>query len=136
VRTTVLKLSEMVYRVGIRRSEGKQTQSAFIKVGTRQSMECSVVSVAVHIETNEAGIASRAGIALGAVAPTIRFAQKTCDIILGTSKQGNKKPTAEEFADSIMQYAQPISDLRASAWYRNTVLRNLALDFFGGKRAD
>src|ERR1039458_273833 len=75
-RKTIMKNDEILRRI-IAPLIDKQTNihSGFIKVGTRRSMECSVVSLAYHICYNSDGIITNAGIAIGAVAPTIRFTE-------------------------------------------------------------
>ena len=36
----------------------------------------------------------------------------------------------EEFAEKVLEYASPITDIRASAWYRNEVLYNISKAIF------
>lgn len=128
VRKTALKKNELLYGITIpvNNKKTKHIHSGFIKVGTRRSMECSVVSLAYHIQYDEKGIILDAGVAIGASAPTIRFAQAACDFIIGKNiKQINDKDK-REFAEKILTCASPITDLRATAWYRKEVLFNIS----------
>lgn len=126
VRKTALKSGEFVYRIRLKRSGHKPVKSEFIKIGTRRSMECSVVSLSTHIEVDSAGKVSRSGIALGAVAPTIRLAETAGSMLKGKVWSDARAFDGNAIADAVLECASPISDLRATAWYRSQVLRNLA----------
>jgi CO/xanthine dehydrogenase FAD-binding subunit len=103
-----------------------EVHSGFLKVGTRRSMECSVVSLAYHILTDKKAIIHKAGIAIGAVAPTIRYAEEAGNFLLGKNISSIHPDDSELFANEVLKYASPISDLRASAWYRSEVLFNIS----------
>ncbi len=136
VRKTVLQKDEVLRSILItsppmgEMPEGQRGLSSFIKVGTRQSMECSVVSLAHHILLDDNGNITHAGVAIGSSAPTIMFAQSACDFLIGKSFSGITESEKNEFADKIMEYASPISDIRASAWYREEVLHNISKSIF------
>ncbi len=104
--------------------------SKFIKVGTRRSMECSVISMAYHFQTDKKGIIKIAGIAIGSVAPTIRFAEEACKFLIGKNIYELTSNECELFAQTVLQYASPISDIRATAWYRKEVLFNISKSIF------
>ena len=104
--------------------EGQRGLSGFIKVGTRLSMECSVVALAFHIQKDDSGTIQHAGIAIGSVAPTIKFTDSACNYLNGKSELNQVE--REEFAKLVSKYASPISDVRASAWYREEVLFNIS----------
>ncbi|TAL57879.1 MAG: hypothetical protein EPN85_12975 [Bacteroidetes bacterium] len=132
VRQTVLKRNELLYGIFVPNPE-KQTKkvfSQFIKIGTRKSMECSVVSLAYHIQTDEQGTVTRSGIAIGASAPTIRFAESACDFLDDKNIYEISDTQKKEFAENILSYASPITDMRATAWYRKEVLFNISKAIF------
>ncbi len=131
LRTTVLGPDELLRNVSIDKRPGT-VLSHYTKVGTRRSMECSIVSMACHLVLDEQGSVSSAGVALGSVAPTIRFAGAACDHLLGAGPDTVGSAFLTTFTEKVMACASPISDLRAGAWYRRKVLRNLCATVFQG----
>ncbi|HLG34409.1 MAG TPA: FAD binding domain-containing protein [Bacteroidia bacterium] len=138
VRKTVLKKNEVLYGIYIhaKKKNTKNIYSHFIKIGTRRSMECSVVSLAYHIQTDERKKIIHAGIAIGASAPTIRLTESACSFLTGKNLFKISEADKREFAEKILSYASPISDLRASAWYRKEVLFNISQSIFENLSAD
>ena len=132
VRKTALKKNEVLYGVFIpsKKKNFKNSNSRFIKIGTRQSMECSVVSLAYHIQMDEKGIIIYAGVAIGASAPTVRFAKTACEFLIGKKFTNITQKEKEEFAGKVLSYASPITDIRATAWYRKEVLFNISKAIF------
>lgn len=132
VRKTALKRNEIFYGTFIpsNKKKVKNISSRFIKIGTRRSMECSVVSLAYHIQTDESGKIIHAGVALGASAPTIRFAKSACEFLIGKTFANITQKEKEEFAGKVLSYASPITDIRATAWYRKEVLFNISKAIF------
>lgn len=125
-RKTAMKKDEILTSVLISLNEkNKNIHSGFIKVGTRRSMECSVVSLAYHIQADKKNLITHIGIAIGSVAPTIRFAEKACEFLVGKNISSFAQGEKEEFAEKVLQYASPISDIRATAWYRKEALFNI-----------
>jgi CO/xanthine dehydrogenase FAD-binding subunit len=124
VRKTVLQNNEVLRSVMVPFNFNNNVHSGFIKVGTRLSMECSVVSLAYHIQRDDSRSITHAGIAIGAVAPTIMYTDSACAFLIG--KKDLNESECEEFANLVSQYASPISDVRASAWYREEVLFNVS----------
>ena len=93
-------------------------------------MECSVVSLAYHIQADGNGKIFHAGIAIGASAPTIRFTKSACEFLIGKNFNKISKKDREEFAKKVLSYASPITDIRATAWYRKEVLFNISKAIF------
>jgi CO/xanthine dehydrogenase FAD-binding subunit len=124
VRKTVIQKDEVLRSVVVPFNSNTNVHSGFIKVGTRLSMECSVVSLAYHIQRDESRSIRHAGIAIGAVAPTIRYTDSASAFLIGKSELIESE--REEFARLVSEYATPISDVRASAWYREEVLFNIS----------
>ncbi|MCX6296001.1 MAG: FAD binding domain-containing protein [Bacteroidetes bacterium] len=132
VRKTALKKNEVLYGISVpsKSKDTKDVFSNFIKVGTRRSMECSVVSLAYHIQVNKFGEIIKAGIAIGASAPTVRFADSACKYLIGKKYKSISEKEKEEFAKKVLSYASPITDIRATAWYRKEVLFNISKSIF------
>ncbi len=132
VRKTILKKNEVLYGLTIptNKKQTKTVYSKFIKIGTRRSMECSVVSLAYHIQVNEEGVIIGAGIAIGASAPTVRSALSASGFLIGKNIHLITEKEKEELACKIVSYAEPITDLRATAWYRKEVLLNISKSIF------
>ncbi len=134
VRKTVLNKDEILRSIVIPISEThKKIFSDFIKIGTRKSMECSIVSLAYHLYLDKDDKILNAGIAIGSSAPTIKFTQSACDFLIGKRLNEFNSKDAEEFADKVMEYASPISDVRGSEWYRKQVLFNISKSIFDGE---
>lgn len=134
LRKTAIKKNEILFGISIPANNKvtKNIFSGFIKVGTRRSMECSVVSMAYHIQVDKDGKIIKAGIAIGASAPTIRFAELACKFLIGKkfSLLGKSEKEKNEFAEMVLSYASPITDIRATAWYRKEVLFNISKSIF------
>ncbi len=131
VRKTDLRKDEILRSVFIAlNSENEKIYSGFIKIGTRRSMEIAVVSLAFHIQADEDDKITHAGIAVGSVAPTIKFANSACEYLIGKNYSAIGSSASEEFAAKVLEYASPISDIRASAWYREEVLYNISKSIF------
>ena len=104
--------------------------SGFIKVGVRKSMEISLVSLAHHILTDKDDRIIYIGVAIGSVAPTVKFTNSACDFLIGRKLREVDSEAVEKFATLVLDYATPISDIRASAWYRKKVLFNISKSIF------
>ncbi len=137
VRKTVLKKNEILRSVkipltkpalkkNVEQDSDFQIISDFIKVGTRRSMECAIVSLAYHFLIDSNQIINYAGIAIGSSAPTIQFTRKACDFLIGKKITDLDVIEIDDFANLIVEYASPISDVRGSAWYRKQVLYNIS----------
>lgn len=92
-----------------------RTASIFVKMGRRNALAVSVVSVAARLTLNEAGRVAIARLALGSVAPTPLRAVAAEAQLEGRVLDGNLIARA---ACEAQACASPISDVRASAGYR------------------
>lgn len=126
VRKTVLAKNEILRSVLIPSNDSKKFHSGFIKIGERNSMEIAIVALAYHFQKDENEKLISSGIAIGAVAPTIKFTTSACDFLLGKKLSELTEGDKKAFANMVMQYASPISDIRASTWYRSEVLFNIS----------
>jgi CO/xanthine dehydrogenase FAD-binding subunit len=127
VRKTVMNKTEILYAVHIPANAKNTTEciSYFEKVGTRKAMECSVVSVAVHLQITKSGEIGSIGIAMGAVAPTIATSSDAEKYLTGRNYLRLTDPERDIFCEKAVKNASPITDLRATAWYRLQTLRNI-----------
>ena len=125
VGITSLAKNEILHQISIPMNNHNNLISGFEKVGSRNSMEISIVSLAYHVQYNNDGIIEKAGVSCGAVAPTIPFVDSACDFLLGKNIHSLTGTDKKTFAQNVLEYAKPISDIRASAWYRKEVLYNL-----------
>jgi carbon-monoxide dehydrogenase medium subunit len=117
VRKTTIQPDELLrsirWNIPVGRSVG-----AFYKVGLRKADAISVLSAAVMVTCDEAGICTQARIALGAVAPRPIRAIAAEAILVGHSL----RPDAiAEAAALAAEAARPISDIRGTAAYRMRV---------------
>ncbi|MCX6154550.1 MAG: FAD binding domain-containing protein [Candidatus Kapabacteria bacterium] len=127
VRKTALAPKEVLRAIKLKLNKTQNNcYSDFIKIGTRKSMECSIISLAYHFILNENGEIEKAGIAIGSVSPKIMFTSSACDFLVGKSLKQLKDDDRSSFANHILNYASPISDVRASDWYRKQVLFNIS----------
>ena len=93
-------------------------------------MEIAIVSLAYHLQMDDTGIITDAGVACGAVAPTIPFTTSACEFLIGKNIKDLSAADKEEFAKKVISFASPISDIRASDWYRKEVLFNISKTIF------
>jgi len=120
---TALKHGEILVSISLNR---KPYDSSFQKVGLRQSMAISVLSLA-FVYTEQGGIFNHLRIACGAVAPTV----VTLDKLTSTILDNTSKP--EDWPLLIKADIAPIDDIRATAHYRKSVVVNLVKAFLNEK---
>ncbi|MBI4632735.1 MAG: xanthine dehydrogenase family protein subunit M [Deltaproteobacteria bacterium] len=96
----------------------------FEKVGQRNALAISLVSLAALLTVSAPGIIERVRLAWGSVAPTVATSAAVEAMLTG-------RPLSRETMDSaiplIGDAISPISDTRATARYRRTVAGNLLL---------
>ncbi len=110
---TVLKKDEMIREITFPKSKS-DAKMAYIKLGLRNAMAISVVSLAVMLEM-QGNKCTKVRIGLGAVASTPIRAYKTEEILTG------KEVTAELIkvcSKKVIDEISPITDIRASKEYR------------------
>ncbi len=95
----------------------------FEKFGTRESMDISVVSVGFSANLNGDQL-SDVRVALGAVAPT-PIRQRSLEGLLENCKIKNLDEKLPFVREILGREVRPISDVRASAWYRGELLYKL-----------
>jgi len=128
VRKTGLKENELLRAIKVPKNAHSNLRSGFFKVGTRESMEISIVSLSYHFQLDMDNTIMEAGLSIGAVAPTIPLVEEACNFI--KRKKFDQFADHELFAEIVQLEAKPISDVRATDWYRREVLNNLCRSVF------
>jgi len=100
------------------------TVQHFEKVGLRNALACSVVSLAALLQVNGSGVTERAALAWGSVGPTVMVCPEAERCLIGRHLS---LPLLREAAAKAQQAVSPIVDGRADAEYRRTVAGNLLL---------
>lgn len=93
----------------------------FYKHGTRPGLDISAISIAFGAVI-ERKLLTRVRIAFGAVAPTPIRAPRTEAVLEGRAPDA---ATLEAAAQAALAEIHPISDVRASDWYRRELVRNM-----------
>ncbi len=102
-------------------------RSLFLKLGLRKAQAISVVNLALVLTFQDEKI-SASHIRLGCVAPTVVRASTVEEFLIGKELKELAEPTGKvckEAANLVLQDCKPITDLRASALYRQQTLVNL-----------
>jgi carbon-monoxide dehydrogenase medium subunit len=118
---TACEPGELLRRVDFGRPPANAA-TAFLKAGRRRAMEISIVCVAALLALDEQGRVREARIALGAVGPTALRATPAEAILRGAEPSVAALRAAGAAAAS---HCAPISDVRASAWYRRRLVAAL-----------
>lgn len=116
VNKTALACDELITVIEVPQNPAN-SNSCFVKLGLRNAMAISVVSVAAGVEV-ASGKIREVNIALGSVAATPVRAQKVEEFLLGKEVS---LELLEEAAEKVVENISPIRDVRASAEYRNAV---------------
>lgn len=112
---TVLESGEIVSEIHLKKRNGK---SLFYKLGLRQSMAIAVVNFAIVYRMDSKGSFTSLSVAAGSVAPTIVFLKHFSDAIMNGA-------SLDEAIQLVDKDISPIDDIRATANYRRTVLKNV-----------
>ena len=110
---TVLKKGELIKEI-IFSKPNSNTRMGYLKLGLRNAMAISVVSLAILMEM-EKGKCKEARVSLGAVAPTPIRAYGTEEMLEGKEITQER---VEICSKEVSKEVSPISDIRASAEYR------------------
>lgn len=123
---TVLAPGEVLLEVAVPSAEcpGTRWGGAYIKLGPRRAMDIAVVNVAAYIGLGEGRVVD-ARLAAGSVAPTPVLLSEAAALLVGREPDENAINEAARRAQSLVR---PISDVRASAWYRSEMVRELTAE--------
>jgi xanthine dehydrogenase FAD-binding subunit len=93
----------------------------FYKHGTRPGLDISAIAIAAGAVLTK-NVLTNVRVAFGAVAPTPIRAPRTEAALEGKGVDG---ATLEAAAEAALAEIHPISDVRASEWYRRELVRNM-----------
>ncbi len=113
--------SELLVAVQVPAASDAQV-TRFYKGGTRPALDISSISIAFAAQRDGA-VWRNVRIALGAVAPTPIRARRAESLLEGQVPDAARIAQAADAA--AQQDARPIDDVRASAWYRRELVRNM-----------
>lgn len=98
--------------------------AAYLKIGRRAGMDCALVGVAVKLKLGEKEKEIIDGrIALASVGPVPMRAIRAEEVLFSGPLTGER---IKEVARVASEEADPIDDMRASAWYRREMIRVLS----------
>jgi CO/xanthine dehydrogenase FAD-binding subunit len=100
---------------------------AYIKLGTRKTLEIALVNAASFLELAADGSIKKARVALGAVAPVPFLASSAGRVLEGVKPKNQDDPVFKEAAHAAAQDSKPITDHRGSADYRRDMVEILTL---------
>jgi CO/xanthine dehydrogenase FAD-binding subunit len=98
------------------------TGSAYVRLEYRRQMEIAVVGATAAV-TLAGGTVDRVGVAITALAPTIRLVPEAAEALVGSDGGGE---AVDQAARAAAAAAEPISDVRASADYRRAMAEVVA----------
>ena len=114
---TIMNRNEILTEIVLKKMENNEIWF-FSKIGQRKTLALSKVSLAFRGKLNRKGL-SDVSIALGAVAPTVIYAEETANFL-------NSKSLTDEVIDQaaeiIQLEAKPISDIRSTSEYRRKMV--------------
>jgi len=124
-RTNVMRPDELLCWIKVPRPTGHALEKVY-KISKRFDDDISAVCLAIQM-TVKAGVVQQVSIGAGGVAATPARAPQTEAALLG---QAWNEDTVMAATAALRAEFQPISDMRASAAYRHTVLGNLLRRFW------
>jgi xanthine dehydrogenase small subunit len=125
-RQTALAKGEVLARIELP-DVPTGARAASYKVSKRRELDISAVAATFVVETDDAGVVTRARLAYGGMAATPKRAHQTEAALVGAPWT---LATVEAAVTLLEQDFQPMSDHRGSAWYRATLAKNLLIGFF------
>lgn len=124
-RTNVMRPDELLAWIKVPRPSGHAMEKVY-KISKRFDDDISAVCLAIQM-TVKGGVVQQVSIGAGGVAATPVRARKTEAVLLGQAWNADTVMAAQA---ALRAEFQPISDMRASAGYRHTVLGNLLQRFW------
>lgn len=116
VNETAIEDAELLTEIAIPLPRG-QTAASYRRVA-RTVVDIALVNAAAAITVNDKGGIVKAGIALGAVAPTIPRAPQAEELLIGAGLEDVDPQLIERVAQKASEVAKPITDVRAGAAFR------------------
>ena len=124
---TSLDRAEFVLEFRIR-APAPGASDAYQRFIPRTEMDIAVVGAAARIRVDRAGVCTEAGLALGAVAPTVVEVDRAAEILCGRKipLRRREHPVWIELGEAAVERCDPIDDKRGTAAFRRRVARVLA----------
>jgi CO/xanthine dehydrogenase FAD-binding subunit len=123
---TAIQADEILAGILIPKTQGPDA-GAYIKLGTRKTLEIALVNAASFLELASDGSIKTARVALGAVAPIPFLASSAAQVLEGIKLKNQDDPVFKEAARAAAQDSKPITDHRGSADYRRDLVEILTL---------
>lgn len=124
VKKTCLEKTDVIQKFILKIADKKEG-SDFRKIGKRKAMTISIVNTATKIRLTEDGSRiAEAVVAVGACAPTIVRLKALERALEGQTVTDTH---IEDLAQKACEDVSPITDIRASAWYRKELVQVLAV---------
>jgi len=119
---TVLKAEEILTELTVP-NMAVSSEGVYLKFSPRRAMDLAVVGVACVLTTDSATAKCMdIRIVLGAVAPTPMRAKRAEAVIRGNKLNDS---LIQEAAKTAAEEAKPVTDIRASDWYRRQIIETL-----------
>ncbi|HEX9449541.1 MAG TPA: xanthine dehydrogenase family protein subunit M [Dongiaceae bacterium] len=119
---TSLKKGEIIEAIVLPKREAK-SGDAYLRFIPRTEMDIAVVGVGVNITLDGKGVVTKARVALGAVAPTVRLVPAAAKALIGTKMD---KAALDKMAAACAEACSPIDDKRGTREFRIKVAGVLA----------
>lgn len=119
--STCLQTGEIVSAIWVKKPL-EYNLHHFEKVGRRNALACSVVSLAALLRIGEDGVVEKASLAWGSVGPTVVMSPEAERMLIGGRLSRER---IQDSASLAREAVRPISDIRASEDYRRSVAGNL-----------
>lgn len=111
---TAARQDEILTAIAVRPGKGA---AAFHKLGRRAAETLSVINAAAYVEMKN-GVCTTARVAVGSAAPTVKSCRIAARALEGQPVTADSARTA---AALVVEEIDPITDIRASDWYRRKV---------------
>jgi carbon-monoxide dehydrogenase medium subunit len=121
---TALRNNEILGRIIIPAVEGPSS-GAYIKLGSRKTLEISLVNVASFLALGADGSIQTARVALGAVGPAPLLSPAAAEVLTGVKPKDKNDQVFKEAARAAARDSRPITDHRGSAEYRREMVEVL-----------
>ncbi|APT76029.1 molybdopterin dehydrogenase [Marinitoga sp. 1137] len=117
-----LKNDEFIYSIELKEMEGYKYY--YEKVGKRNAMNISIISIGVLLKTDNDGKIEDIKVAYGSVGPIVERFEEIEEKMKGKKVS---KELFEEMGEEYMKVINPITDVRATAEYRKKMVKNLLI---------
>ena len=119
---TSLKKGEIIESIVLPKRAAK-SGDAYLRFIPRTEMDIAVVGVGVSVTLDGKGVVTKARVALGAVAPTVRLVPAAAKALIGTKMD---KAALDKLAEACQAACSPIDDKRGTREFRIKVAGVLA----------